>query len=109
MKKEQIIEENIRLIEENIRLKRNNEVLDRRDEDARKEFAKAFGWVKGSSPYRLMGEPGKENPTWAEIYVELGKILAARNFMDFEGNLSELEYKLEDLEKKIRSEIHPNL
>ena len=76
------------------------------DETRRKEFAKAFSWYEqnqygGSRTLRL--------PTWSEIFVELGKTLAARNFMDFEGNISELEFKLNDLENKIRKEIHPNL
>lgn len=82
------------------------------DQCRRKEFAKAFGWYKSVTSYQGYGhkEPGEPRlPSWEEIFVELGKLLAARNFMDFEGNLSEVECKLEDLERKIKSEIHPNL
>ena len=75
------------------------------DELRRKEFARAFGWFE--TPYNFTTKPS--DPTWTQIFVELGKLLAARNFMDIEGNLSELECKLEDLEKNIRSEIYPNL
>src|SRR3990167_9819997 len=46
---------------------------------------------------------------WSEIYFELGKLKAQKDFRDYESNISELECKLEDLEKKIRIEIHPNL
>ena len=74
----------------------------------RKEFARAFGWNKQKKQYDY-GEAELCEPTWVEIFVELGKLLSARNFMDFEGNISELECKLEDLETKIRKEIHPNL
>ena len=76
------------------------------DEKRRKEFAKAFSWYI-QRPYG--GEKEVSLPTWEQIFVNLGTLLAARNFMDYEGNISELECKLEDLEKKIRKEIHPNL
>lgn len=78
------------------------------DERRRKEFAKAFNWRKPKEMYSP-GENEPSVPTWEQIFVEVGKLLAARNFYDFEGNISELECKFEDLEKKIRKEIHPNL
>ena len=77
------------------------------DENRRKEFARAFGWNKPRRQFDY-GDVELYSPTWNEIFVELGKLLAARNFMDFEGNLSELECKIEDVEKRIKSEIHPN-
>lgn len=78
------------------------------DERRRKEFAKAFSWWKRITAYDY-GDRDPLLPSWEQIFVEVGKLLAARNFYDFEGNVSELECKLEDLEKKIRNEIHPNL
>ncbi len=78
------------------------------DLQRRKEFARAFGWNKPRKQYDY-GEFELYEPTWIEIFVELGKLLSARNFMDFEGNISELECKIEDLENKIRKEIHPNI
>lgn len=75
----------------------------------RKEFARAFGWNKPKKWQYEYGEVELYEPTWVEIFVELGKLLSARNFMDYEGNISELECKLESLEQKIRKEIHPNL
>ena len=71
----------------------------------RKEFARAFGWNKPKRQYDY-GDAELYEPTWVEIFVELGKLLSARNFMDFEGNISELECKLEDLERNIKKEAN---
>ena len=81
------------------------------DEQKRKEFAKAFRWYKQPKPYSgAYNEPPEPVlPSWEQIWVNLGTLLAARNFMDIEGNVSELEMKLQDLEEKIRKEIHLNL
>jgi len=94
------------MIEEVAKLKHDNERLILQDQLKRKEFAKAFGWYT-SKPYG--GDKEVSLPTWEQIFVNLGTLLAAKNFMDYEGNISELECKLEYLEKKIGKEIHPNL
>ena len=79
------------------------------DERRRCEFAKSFNWLKEpNSPYRTTDRE-VISPSWEQIFVEVGRLLAARNFMDYEGNISELECKLENLEEKIKKEIHPNL
>ena len=78
------------------------------DLSRRKEFARAFGWNKPKRQFDY-GNAELYEPSWEEIFIELGKLLSARNFMDFEGNISELECKIENLERTIRSEIHPNL
>ncbi len=77
------------------------------DERRKKEFAKAFSWYEKQAMYHYDREI--KLPSWEEIFVEIGKLLAAKNFMDFKGNLSELECKVNNLEEKIRKEIHPNL
>ena len=77
------------------------------NEKRKQEFAKIFGWHKPHSSYWEERLP--MTPSWEQIFTEVGKLLATRNFYDFEGNLSELERRLEDLEKKIKQEIHPNL
>ena len=74
----------------------------------RKEFARAFKWNKPQRQY-YDGSAELYEPSWIEIFVELGKLLSAKNFLDFKGNISELECKLENLENTIRKEIHPNL
>ena len=95
------------LIKENARLGQTNKEWLEADTQRRLEFAKAFHWLKKRGAYDYTDE--YRTPTWTEVFVEIGKLLAARTFYDLEGNVSELECKLEDLEKKIRSEIHPNL
>jgi hypothetical protein len=82
-------------------LKRNNDVLASRDEDARREFAKAFHWQKRRGPYDHSSEEVRI-PTWSEVYVELGKILAARDFRNWEGNISELEVAVENMRRQIK-------
>ena len=81
------------------------------DERKRKEFAKAFKWHKQPRPYSGgFNEPAEPIlPSWEQIWVNLGTLLAARNFMDYEGNISELECKLEDLEKRLLKNVNPNL
>lgn len=63
------------------------------DEHRRKEFAKAFRWHKQPKPYSgVYDEPPEPIlPSWEQIWVNLGTLLAARNFIDFEDNVSELE------------------
>lgn len=93
------------LIQDNAQLCSNVAELETRDERRRKDFAQAFNWHEERNPYG--GHDSRREPrvpSWAEIFIELGKILAARTFMDFEGNISELEVKLERLEKEVKKE-----
>ena len=98
-------------IEELAEIKHENERLLLQDQISRKEFAKAFRWHKQSKPYSgAYNEPPEPIlPSWEQIWVNLGTLLAARNFMDFEGNISEIEMKIQDLEEKIRKEKLTNL
>jgi len=68
----------------------------------RKEFARAFRWNKPKRQFDY-GDAELYEPTWIEIFVKLGKLLAAKNFMDFEVDISELECKIQDLENKIKN------
>lgn len=88
----------------------NNEWLEA-DKRIRTEFAKAFRWYKQPRPYSggYNEPPEPILPSWEQVWVNLGTLLAARNFMDLEGNVSELEVGLQELREKIRKEIHPNL
>ena len=92
------------LILANAELKHENEQYLLKDQLIRKEFAKAFKWNKQPKPYSgAYNEPPEPIlPSWEQVWVNLGTLLAARNFMDYEGNISELECKLENLETKIR-------
>jgi len=86
--------------------------LNEGSERIRKEFAKTFNWFTkkdyGFNNYSN-GNTELRNPSWEEIFVEVGKLLAAQTFYDLEGNVSELECRIDTLEKNIRNEIHPNL
>jgi len=95
------------LIELNAKLTKKATDLGERDERIRKEFAKAFAWRRPTQYSSLENEP--RLPSWEAIFTEVGKLLAARNFYDFEGNVSELQCRLETLEANIRAELHPNL
>ena len=99
------------LIAEVAKLRQSHEEWVAGDERKRKEFAKAFCWHKQPKPYSgAYNEPPEPIlPSWEQIWVNLGTLLAARNFYDFEGNLSELEMKLEDLEKRLLKNVNPNL
>ena len=91
-----------RITELEVKYRERTDYLER----VRIEFAKAFSW------YKLQiygGERELRLPSWEEIFTHVGTLLAARNFYDFEGNISELGCKLEELERKIKTEIHPNL
>lgn len=81
-------------------------VLFHKDEGIRKEFAKIFVWRE---PQNFHRNDDFVVPSWERIFTEVGKLLAARTFLNYEGNVSELECRLNDLEQKIRKEIHPNL
>ena len=92
-------------------LKHSNEQYILNDQLRRKEFAKAFRWHKEPRPYSGgYNEPAEPIlPSWEQVWVNLGTLLAARSFLDFEGNVSELEMSLKELRDQIRKEIHPNL
>ena len=72
--------------------------LEQVDKARRDEFAKAFHWFKRRSQYTIDEE--LRNPTWTEVFIELGKLLAAKTFYNLEGNVSELECAIEDMKKQ---------
>jgi len=76
------------------------------DKALRQEFAKAFGWTK-PVPYTT-GERVPLEPSWQQVFVELGKVLAARNFMDLEGNVSELEVQTQKILNAVR-DLNPGI
>lgn len=99
MKKEELLARNGELLSQIENLKKE-------DLKNRKEFALALGKYKKSRPIPITGraffslDDDLEELSWAQIFIELGKLLSARNFYDFEGNLSEIESRLEDIEKR---------
>lgn len=84
------------------------EHLTAQDQSVRKEFAKAFRWHKLLKPYSGgYNEPAEPIlPSWAQVWVNLGTLLAVRDFRDYEGNISALELEIEELKRKITTKNH---
>ena len=97
------------LIEELANLKHDYEILLTNDQIRRKEFAKAFTWYKAQHPYSCRNESEPQIPSWEQVFVNIGFLTAQRDFRNYEGNVSELECKLEDLEKRLLKNVNPNL
>jgi len=95
---------------ENIILKEDNKRMGEQDKMLRADFAKVLSWYDiYEDKWTHVKNRALKDPSWAEIFAEVGRLQAARTFYDLEGNVGELEAKIEDLESKIRKEIHPNL
>ena len=73
------------------------------DEDKRQEFVRIFCWYERESNYPYNSKTVLRTPTWAEIYCEVGKLLAARTFYDLDGSVSECECAIEDIRKQINN------
>lgn len=76
------------------------------DENRRKEFAKAFGW--NSSMNSFTNEVNKSNPTWPEIFVEVGRLLNTQDFKDLEGRLSSSSREISELSRLLEEERNKN-
>lgn len=105
MKKQQTKEE---LLIQNAKLQKEVDYLVDSETKIRKEFSRAFSifTMEKGMLYDFDREPA--DISWEQIFVELGKLLSARTFYDFDGNISELQCKLENLEKEFmnRDEKH---
>ena len=73
------------------------------DSRLRQEFAKAFSWYKNRGAYDY-SEAEPKKPTWEQIFVEVGKLLARLNAYDMEGNISELECAVEQIKLQLNKE-----
>ena len=83
------------------------------DKRLRIEFAKAFRWGNPKQNYygggRSMEEWEWKLPTWEQIFVEIGKLKSLMDYRDFDGNISEIETKLEQLARpKEKCKVHFN-
>lgn len=92
------------LIAENAKLKAQLEDHKASDKQVRESLSLSLG--SGYTMKQTYGFSGTEDGdpivyNWYQIFREVGKLLAARNFMDFEGNVSELECKIEDLGRTV--------
>jgi len=67
------------------------------DERRRKEFAKVFNWYQKQGVYGYQSE--LRMPSWEEIFTEIGKLLATKTFYDLDGNISEMDVRIENIKK----------
>lgn len=97
------------LVKEVAVLEAKIERMQESEKNMRKDFARAFGWSIRKSTFGYSKEEEEVKvPVWSEIFVEVGKLLAARNFMDLEGNVSELECKVEAVIGDFKKIIKPD-
>jgi len=62
------------------------------DEQIRKEFAKAFDWYDADSNYGYGSLTKKlRSPSWEQIFVEIGRLLANQTFETINSRLLDLE------------------
>lgn len=76
------------------------------DEALRREFVKAFGWghsgimgVAGSRNSFYNSDRSEKLPTWTEIFVEIVKLKATKEFRDFQSRVDGLEQVVRDAER----------
>jgi len=87
-------------------LEKHNEVLKaelagavQQDNSLREEFAKAFAWYRQRNSYG--GELEVTTPTWEQIFVQVGKLLAQKDFYNLEGNVRELEAAVQEVRQTL--------
>ena len=73
-------EKNERLVKENAVLTETTEKLQTNDQMRRQEFSKAFNWYQKQVMYD--SDRKLILPSWEQIFIELGKLLACRDFRD---------------------------
>jgi hypothetical protein len=92
-------------VELNAKLSKKAEDLAAQDTIIRTEFARAFAWYEKTLYHTDTPKP--RLPSWQEVFIEVGKLMAARTFYDFDGNIAELEYKAEELARKLDKLTNP--
>lgn len=71
------------------------------EKDIRMDFARLFHWYKKRGQYDYQDE--LRIPEWSEIFHEIGKLQAFVTTREVEGNVSELECKVADIENRLDS------
>jgi hypothetical protein len=87
-------------------LKQEIESRNENNKALRKEFARAFGWNKPRKQYDY-GDPEIYDPTWTEIFVELGKILANKDFRNLEENVRNFDFQLREVHRLVKGKDTP--
>lgn len=78
------------------------------DKELRQEFARLFGWYDFEKEYGYAQQKKTlKEPTWAEIYCEIGKLLNCRGQKNFSERLENLEQSVTGLYDTLASKSHP--
>lgn len=71
------------------------------DERLRKEFAKAFGWFEDREIMYARYDNTDQKPTcptWEQIFIELGRLLAGKTATRLENQVNDLQERIFNLE-----------
>lgn len=63
----------------------------KKDETIRREFAKIFDWTKPKERYDYNDYEVYRTPTWAEIFVKVGRLLETKDNIGLKERLESLE------------------
>lgn len=105
--KESLIKEKEGLAEELVMVKGTLETLRSNQKLLRQQFAKAFGWVENCDRmfgYTEQAEP--RTPSWEEIFVEIGKLLANQKTLQYIGKVEEMSILVEGLQVQMAHAGH---
>ena len=97
MTKEELIIENTKL-EQELKTAQEGEL------GLRKEFAKAFCWYKKKEHYE--NEPKLEEPSWSEIFVEVGKLLSIQKYKNINDKVEAMDKNISVLFQDIDSLVN---
>lgn len=70
------------------------------DEVRRTQFARAFEWFKDGKMYDWQ-ERSVEIPSWAQIFVNTGHLLAQRDFKNNQDIIREMRIEIEELKRSL--------
>lgn len=91
------------LLIELAKISQSHEELVSGDERKRKEFAKAFDWKKFSN-YSYSTSTDYVIPSWEEIFVEVGKLLARKDVYDYENRFRGIESIVQRIQDEMDAE-----
>lgn len=79
-------------------LQEESRTLKTMDENRRKDFARAFGWTKSD----FYGKDREAStPTWSEIFVQVGKLLADSGMLEIRENLHNMNKHLCAIDNRV--------
>ena len=82
------------------------------DLELRQEFAKAFNWGESKQDYGYSSKKWEvANPSWEQIFIEVGKLLAKKDFRNLENDVQAINQNIHQLfrvkKDKTKEEMSP--